>query len=174
MRVGLRLYLTGATMLVVLAGCGRGMIQFAERAPWRHDAEVACMRSGEVKLGTGVVRIEPIEGPGVCGADFPLKVSVLGEGGKLAYTDDLRPPASIPNSGYDSRMPRWPASQPRYAPPPVESQPLDAAPGAKSPHRPADPTRQHALGARTGGRRTFASERRADVDQSAGPRRGCR
>ena len=128
MRVGLRFYLAGAVMLVVLAGCGRGMIQFAERAPWRHEAEVACMRSGEVKLGTGVVRIEPIEGPGVCGADFPLKVSVLGEGGKLAYTDDLRPPASIPNAGNDARMPRWPASQPRYAPPPVESEPLDVAP----------------------------------------------
>jgi hypothetical protein len=128
MKVGLRFYLAGAVMLVVLAGCGRGIIQFAERAPWRHDAEVACMRSGEVKLGSGVVRVEPIEGPGVCGADFPFKVSVLGEGGKLAYTDDLRPPASIPNAGYDRRMPRWPASQPRYAQPPVESEPLDAAP----------------------------------------------
>ena len=128
MRVGLRLYLTGAAMLVVLAGCGRGVLQYAERAPWRHEAEVACMRSGEVKLGSGVVRVEPIEGPGVCGADFPLKVSVLGESGNLAYTDDLRPPASIPNAGYDARMPRWPASEPRYASPPVERQPLDVAP----------------------------------------------
>ncbi len=127
MRVGLRFYLTGAVMLVVLAGCGKGMIQFTERAPWRHDAEVACMRSGEVRLGTGVVRIEPIEGPGVCGADFPLKVSLLGESGKLAYTDDLRPPAAIPNAGSDPRMPRWPANEPRYTPP-VESQPLDVAP----------------------------------------------
>jgi hypothetical protein len=128
MRVGLRFYLAGAAMLLTLAGCGRGLIQYAERAAWRHDAEVTCMRSGEVKLGTGVVRIEPIEGPGVCGADFPLKVSVLGESGKLAYTDDLRPPASIPNAGRDPRMPRWPANEPRYAPPPVESQPLDVAP----------------------------------------------
>jgi hypothetical protein len=127
MRVGLRFYLAGTGMLLTLAGCGHGLIQYAERAPWRHDAEVACMRSGEVKLGTGVVRIEPIEGPGVCGADFPLKVSVLGESGKLAYTDDLRPPASIPNAGSDPRMPRWPANEPRYAPA-VESQALDVAP----------------------------------------------
>ena len=39
------------------------------------------MKSGTVKVGAGVVRMEPIEGPGMCGADFPLKVAALGEGG---------------------------------------------------------------------------------------------
>ena len=39
---------------------------------WRHEAEVTCLQSGAVKLGTGVERIHPIEGPGMCGADFPL------------------------------------------------------------------------------------------------------
>ena len=49
-----------------------------ERAPWRHQAEVECMKSGSVKIGTGVVQIDPIEGPGMCGTDFPLKVAALG------------------------------------------------------------------------------------------------
>jgi len=127
MRVGLRFYLAGAAMLLALAGCGRGAFQFAERAPWRHEAEVACMKSGQVKTGAGVVRVEPIEGPGICGADFPLKVSVLGESASLAYNDELRPPAAIPN-GSDPRMPRWPASERRYATPPVESRPLQVEP----------------------------------------------
>jgi hypothetical protein len=106
-------------LLLALAGCGRGFWNMGERAAWRHDAEVACMKSGEVKLGAAVVQIEPIEGPGMCGADFPLKVSALGEanGIPMSYSDDMRPPASI--SGGD--MPRWPGGDPRYAP--VQSAP---------------------------------------------------
>ena len=76
-----------------------------ERAPWRHDAEVDCMKSGSVKIGTGVVRVDPIEGPGMCGADFPLKVAALGEGSSVVgYADDVRPPGSIPNSGADAAL----------------------------------------------------------------------
>ena len=119
MKRGVRHSLTGLTLLFALAGCGRGLWQAGERAPWRHDAEVACMKSGSVKLGSGVVQIQPIEGPGMCGADFPLKVSALGEPNPpMAYGDDLRPPAGIPN-GSSSQMPRWPVNEPpRYMPPP--------------------------------------------------------
>src|SRR5690242_3799492 len=98
MKRGVRLSLGGLTLLLALAGCGRGLWQMGERAPWRHDAEVSCLKSGAVKIGSGVVQVEPIEGPGVCGADFPLKVSALGEGDvPMAYGEDLRPPAAIPN-----------------------------------------------------------------------------
>jgi hypothetical protein len=90
------------------------------------------MKSGSVKVGTGVVQIDPIEGPGMCGADFPLKVSALGESSPLVgYADDPRPPGSIPNS---AQMPRWPINQPQYTPPaPIPS----AAParGSQSMHR---------------------------------------
>ena len=79
MKGGVASYLVGAGVLLALAGCGRGIFT-GERAPWRHQAEVECMKSGTVKLGAGVARMEPIEGPGMCGADFPLKVAVLGEG----------------------------------------------------------------------------------------------
>ena len=69
------MYLVGSFVLVSLAGCGRGF--FAEREPWRAEAEIACLKSGAVKEGPELVRIDPISGPGVCGAEFPLKVAAL-------------------------------------------------------------------------------------------------
>ena len=76
---GVRLYLVGSFVLVSLAGCGRGFFQSAERAPWRAEAEVACLKSGAVKETADVVRISPISGPGGCGAEYPLKVAALGD-----------------------------------------------------------------------------------------------
>ena len=110
---GVRWFLMGSRVLVTLAGCGRGIMQYAgERAPWRHEAEVACLNSGTVKESAGLVRISPIEGPGMCGADFPLKVSALGESPALGYVDEpIRPPGSIAGGGRPAAEPRWPISQ---------------------------------------------------------------
>src|ERR1700749_2504557 len=94
---GVRLYLLGSIVLVSLSGCGRGFFQSAEREPWRAEAEIACLKSGAVKESAEVVRIEPISGPGPCGADYPLKVAAFGEA-STAYgfaDDSLRPPESI-------------------------------------------------------------------------------
>ena len=77
---GVRLYLVGSFVLFSLAGCGRGFFQSAEREPWRAEAEIACLKSGAVKENAELVRISPISGPGVCGAEYPLKVAALGEG----------------------------------------------------------------------------------------------
>lgn len=134
MKGGVGFCLVGAGMLLALAGCGRSFMS-GERAPWRHQAEVECMKSGTVKLGAGVVRMEPIEGPGMCGADFPLKVAAVGESSPLiGYADDLRPPGSIPNA---SQMPRWPVNEPRYVPPAavgrVDVQPMPPQ-SAQQPH----------------------------------------
>ena len=110
---GVRWYLVGSFVLVSLSGCGRGFFS-EEREPWRAEAEVACLKSGSVKEGPDLVRINPISGPGACGADFPLKVSALGES-SASYgfaDDDIRPPGSIGN------QPRWPGSQPPPPPPP--------------------------------------------------------
>ena len=102
---GVRLYLVGSFVLVSLAGCGRGIFQSAEREPWRAEAEVACLKSGAVKESPELVRVDPISGPGMCGAEFPLKVSALGEGAaSFGFADDLRPPGTIGN------QPRWPIS----------------------------------------------------------------
>jgi len=120
MKGGVGFCLVGAGALLALAGCGRGFM-YGERAPWRHQAEVECMKSGSVKLGAAVVQVEPIEGPGMCGADFPLKVAELGESNAaISYADDPRPPGSIP--GNSAQMPRWPINDSQYAPPaPVTS-----------------------------------------------------
>src|ERR1700738_1425325 len=104
---GVRLYLVGSFVLVSLAGCGRGFFQSAEREPWRAEAEMACLKSGAVKESAELVRISPISGPGVCGAEYPLKVAVLGESsGSFGFADDLRPSADIGN------QPRWLMSRP--------------------------------------------------------------
>jgi Extensin-like protein C-terminus len=131
---GVRLYLVGSIVLVSLAGCGRGFFQ--EREPWRAEAEIACLKSGAVKESAEIVRIDPISGPGMCGADFPLKVSALGEGmGSYGFADDdLRPPAPIGN------QPRWPINQPppsTYRPassyPPSQPSPQQGYPQSGSP-----------------------------------------
>jgi hypothetical protein len=114
---GVGLYLVGSIVLVSLAGCGRGFFQSAEREPWRAEAELACLKSGAVKESAELVRISPISGPGVCGAEFPLKVAALGESsGSFGFADDeLRPPGNI------GRQPRWPMAQPpRYSEPVVQ------------------------------------------------------
>ncbi len=97
------LYLAFFALLVALAGCGRN--PFAQRDPWRHEAEIACLKSGSVKESPARVRISPIGGPGMCGADFPLKVEALGESRLLSYLDEMRPPAAIPGG---PAAPNWP------------------------------------------------------------------
>jgi hypothetical protein len=110
---GVRLVLVGSFVLVSLAGCGRGFFQGAERESWRAEAEVACLKSGAVKENPDLVRISPISGPGVCGAEFPLKVAALGEStASFGFADELRPPGNI-----GGNQPRWPVSQPQASAP---------------------------------------------------------
>ncbi len=74
--------------------------------------------------------IDPISGPGACGAEFPLKVAALGESGSsLGFAEDMRPPGSIGN------QPRWQVGpQPLAQPQPYaaqsypQSQPYPAVP----------------------------------------------
>ena len=147
---GVRLYLVGSFVLVSLAGCGRGFFQSAEREPWRAEAEIACLKSGAVKESPELVRIDPISGPGVCGAEFPLKVAALGEGsGSFGFADEsLRPPGNIGN------QPRWPIAQPPPPPPPPPTSPYP--PTSAYPSSPPSPysngaLRQPAYGAAPGG-----------------------
>jgi len=127
---GVHWFLVGSVVLVTLAGCGRGFFNYAEREPWRRDAEVACLNSGSVKEGAGVVRIEPIEGPGICGANYPLKVVALGESSMLGFAGEVvRPPGSIPGASQAVPQPRWPISQSPYgAPAPPHAPPAQAGP----------------------------------------------
>src|SRR5215212_9064904 len=122
---GVRLYLVGSVALVTLAGCGKGWFSFEQREPWRREAELQCLNTGAVKEGGGIVRMEPINGPGMCGADFPFKVAALHENGALGFAPEpVRPPGAVPGRG--GSEPQWPDSQPNYAAPryAVRSAPL--------------------------------------------------
>jgi len=142
---GVRKYLVGSVVLValiVVAGCS-GHFMFAEREPWRHDAEVACLNSGAVKETPQRVRISAINGPGVCGADFPIKISALGESGPLGYDDEpVRPPNSIPSGAMPQRWPIQssplppPQADASQAAPPQYSQPQYGQPQYQRPQYP--------------------------------------
>ena len=134
---GVRLCLVGSLVLVALAGCGRYF--FAQREPWRKEAELACLKSGAVKESQVLVRAEPINGPGICGAEYPLKVTALGEvSSAMGYSEELRPPGAIPGgarSRPSSSQPSWPAAEPRYGNPYTQprSVPQVAAPQTYQP-----------------------------------------
>jgi len=125
---GVARYLVGSLVVFGLAACGHSWL--AEREPWRHEAEVACLKSGAVKEGPMVVRIEPITGPGVCGADFPFKVSAFGDPATLGYSDELRPPGAVPG--------RFPLADPPPGVDPTQPhvEPYTPAPPRAYPARP--------------------------------------
>ncbi len=137
---GVARYLVGSLVVLGLAACGK--VMFAERDAWRHEAEVACLKSGQVKEGPLLARVEPISGPGICGADFPLKVAAIGDGAAIGFADELRPPGGIP-----ARFCRQPLaapppgnySRPAYYdpyPPQPQTYPRAAAPSRPMPIQP--------------------------------------
>lgn len=127
----IRSYLVGGLVLLLLAGCGGSFLLFGQREPWRREAELACLRAGSVKEGAGIARVAPISGPGVCGADYPLRVSALGHShpaGWLGFAEELRPPAAIPGGRSAAAPPRWPVQEPATvaAPAPARTTPVAA------------------------------------------------
>src|SRR5882724_9765549 len=144
---GVARYLVGSLVVLGLAACGKSW--FAEREPWRHEAEVACLKSGQVKESASLIRVQPIAGPGICGADFPLKVSAIGEGSAIGYADELRPPGGIPNVGPAQPLREAPYASAPYTPrvtaPPYQPYPQQQAypaqpyPSQGAPTYPAQP-----------------------------------
>jgi hypothetical protein len=143
--------------LIALAGCSHFL--FAEREPWRHDAEIACLNTGAVKETPQRVRISAISGPGICGMDYPVRVAALGDNPPLAYdADPPRPPGNIPTGALPRDVPPivsqgWPDALSRKTPsstnqagsiqsralPPVQTSepPYDPYAGYSAPSRPA-------------------------------------
>lgn len=58
-----------------LSGCG--FVKMEPREPWRAQAEIACMKSGIIRQSQWVRPSKPIEGPGPCGSDMPLRVAAF-------------------------------------------------------------------------------------------------
>jgi hypothetical protein len=131
---GVRLWIFGAiagAALIALAGCGHNFYS-GERETWRGEAEVACLNSGAIKESPARGRISAINGPGICGADYPIRISALGESGPLGYSDEpVRPPAAL-SSG--SAPQHWPVVQSSTLPPNVASGPAPESPGVQDPH----------------------------------------
>jgi hypothetical protein len=120
-------YLVGSLVVLGVAACGKQWL--AERESWRHEAEVACLKSGQVKESPTLVRSDPITGPGICGADFPLKVAAIGEGSMMGYAEELRPPGSIPGPRQPLAYPPPPAPNYSAVPPPQYQQPYPGPQG---------------------------------------------
>ncbi|MDR6873861.1 hypothetical protein J2Y55_004890 [Bosea sp. BE125] len=78
-----RVHLTLIALGVIgagLAGCGK--FQKPQRAAWRDQAEAECLASRQVQLSSYVsLRSKPIDGPGTCGMEKPLKVAAFANGG---------------------------------------------------------------------------------------------
>jgi hypothetical protein len=149
---GVQFWLFGSlavAALAALAGCSHNFYS-GERETWRRDAEVSCLNSGAVKDSPERVRISAISGPGMCGADFPIRVSALGESAPLSYDDEpVRPPGALPSSGVPQH---WPVVQsstlpspqagpqsamPQYGPPQYGPPQTAPAQGRPSPSAPA-------------------------------------
>jgi hypothetical protein len=139
---GVARYLVGSLVVLGLAACGK--VMFAERDAWRHEAEIACLKAGQVKEGPSLARIEPISGPGICGADFPLKVAAIGDGAPIGFVDELRPPGAIPNRqplavpppGNYSRPATYDPYPPQQQIYPQQTYPRAAAPNGPMPIQP--------------------------------------
>jgi hypothetical protein len=95
--------LLGLVALGVLAGCKSTW--FEAREPWRREAEEQCLKTGSVKESPAIAMLKPIQGPGMCGADYPLKVVALGENEAMGYAQDLRPPGAVPQAALPSPPP---------------------------------------------------------------------
>lgn len=63
-----------------IASCGR--YQREQRAAWRDEAEAACLARGEVQASAYMsLRSTPIQGPGSCGMNRPVRVNAFAAGG---------------------------------------------------------------------------------------------
>lgn len=63
---------------LALTGCG--LFRFEQREAWRTQAEEACLAQKLVQPNAYMSRASAIDGPGVCGMDYPFRVTALAGG----------------------------------------------------------------------------------------------
>jgi hypothetical protein len=78
MRRGVARYLVGSVVLAMLSGCGLFVAE--QRAPWRDEAERACLSSRMVQPTAYVEPARGIDGPGACGMLQPFRISAVAGG----------------------------------------------------------------------------------------------
>ncbi|WP_407050305.1 extensin family protein [Methyloraptor flagellatus] len=75
-------------MAGLLTGCSMFGGWFAERDPWRREAEARCIASGVVRPSAYIQPVREIDGAGACGADHPFKVTAVTEG-RVAMSEQV-------------------------------------------------------------------------------------
>lgn len=78
MRRGLVAFVALSLVGLGLTGCG--LFRFEQREPWRAQAEEACLSQRLVQPSAYMALGNKIDGPGVCGMDYPFKVSAFNNG----------------------------------------------------------------------------------------------
>jgi hypothetical protein len=78
MRCGLVAFFALSLIGLGLTGCG--LFRFEQREPWRAQAEEACLSQRLVQPSAYMALSSKIDGPGVCGMDYPFKVSAFNNG----------------------------------------------------------------------------------------------
>ncbi|MBB4039081.1 hypothetical protein GGR34_000716 [Microvirga flocculans] len=78
MRRGLVAFFALSLVGLGLTGCG--LFRFEQREPWRAQAEEACLSQRLVQPTAYMALSSKIDGPGVCGMDYPFKVSAFSNG----------------------------------------------------------------------------------------------
>lgn len=80
--------LSSLCLVLALAACSK--MWFEKREVWRDELEAKCMKTGRVTLSDHITKAKPIDGPGVCGLNMPLRVAALQES-----TMTLKPAATL-------------------------------------------------------------------------------
>ncbi len=75
MRRGLVAFFALSLVGFGLTGCG--LFRFEQREPWRSQAEEACLSQRMVQPSAYMALSSKIDGPGVCGMDYPFKISAF-------------------------------------------------------------------------------------------------
>jgi hypothetical protein len=78
MRRGLVAFFALSLVGLGLTGCG--LFRFEQREAWRSQAEEACLSQRLVQPSAYMALSPKIDGPGVCGMDYPFKVSAFNNG----------------------------------------------------------------------------------------------
>jgi Extensin-like protein C-terminus len=87
-------------LALVAASCSGGF-RGEQRAAWRAEAEKACLRSGVLSEMPYVKQAREIEGPGSCGADYPIKVAAFATevtasiGNERSFAAKVKPEATL-------------------------------------------------------------------------------
>lgn len=79
MRRGIVAFIALGIVGLALTGCG--LNHFAEREPWRRQAEETCLAQKQVQPSAYMSMASEIAGPGVCGISHPFKVAAFASGG---------------------------------------------------------------------------------------------